>query len=64
MVYEDVEEEFKVDADGNGSWQPVQKQAAPVVKLSVKGDTASKPKKKKAPKAAAAAAAAADNEIF
>lgn len=51
VVYEDIEEEFQVDADGNGSWQPAEKKAAPKVLLNVKGEPGSKPrKKKKAPK--------------
>ena len=50
VVYEDVEEEFQVDAEGNGSWQPVERKAAPVVKLNLKGEPSSKPRKKKAPK--------------
>lgn len=51
VVFEDVEEEFQLDTDGNGSWQPVEKKAAPKVLLNVKGEPGSKPrKKKKAPK--------------
>ena len=50
VVFEDVEEEFQIDAEGNGSWQPVERKAAPVVKLNLKGEPSSKPRKKKAPK--------------
>lgn len=46
-VIEDVEEEFKVDEHGNGSWQPVEKKAAPKVMLNVKGEPGTKPKRKK-----------------
>ena len=53
VVYEDVEEEFQVDVEGNGSWQPVEKKAAPKVLLNEKGEPGSKPRKKKAPKQAA-----------
>ncbi len=49
-IIEDVEEEFKVDEHGNGSWQPVEKKAAPKVLLSVKGEPGTKPKRKKAVK--------------
>lgn len=50
MVIEDVEEEYKVDEYGNGSWQPVEKKAAPKVLLNVKGEPGTKPKRKKAVK--------------
>lgn len=50
MVIEDVEEEYKVDEHGNGSWQPVEKKAAPKVLLNVKGEPGTKPKRKKAVK--------------
>lgn len=50
MLIEDVEEEYKVDEQGNGSWQPVEKKAAPKVLLNVKGDSGTKTKRKKAAK--------------
>ena len=50
MVIEDVEEEYKLDEHGNGSWQPVEKKAAPKVLLNVKVDQGTKPKRKKAVK--------------
>ncbi|DBB13681.1 TPA: hypothetical protein ACH3X3_000700 [Trebouxia sp. C0006] len=49
-VIEDVEEEYKVDEHGNGSWQPVERKAAPKVLLNVKGEPGTKPKRKKAAK--------------
>ena len=49
-IIEDVEEEFRVDEHGNGSWQPVEKKAAPKVLLNVKGEPGVKPKRKKAVK--------------
>ena len=49
MLIEDIEEEYKVDEQGNGSWQPVEKKAAPKVLLNVKGDSG-KTKRKKAAK--------------
>lgn len=50
MVVEDVEEEYKLDEHGNGSWQPVAKKAAPKVLLNVKGEPGTKLKRKKAVK--------------
>ena len=50
-VFEDVEEEYKIDEHGNGSWQPVERQAAPKVLLKV--EPGPKPKRKKAVKKAA-----------
>lgn len=49
-IIEDVEEEYKVDEHGNGSWQPVERKAAPKVLLNVKGEPGTKPKRKKAVK--------------
>ena len=50
-MFEDVEEEYKVDEHGNGSWQPVERQAAPKVLLKV--EPGPKTKRKKAVKKAA-----------
>ena len=50
MVIEDVEEEYKLDEQGNGSWQPVEKKAAPRVLLNVKSEPGTKPKRKKVAK--------------
>lgn len=47
MIIEDIEEEYKIDEHGNGSWQPVEKKAAPKVLLNVKGEPGNKPKRKK-----------------
>ncbi|KAL3148365.1 hypothetical protein ABBQ38_013822 [Trebouxia sp. C0009 RCD-2024] len=47
MIIEDIEEEYKIDEHGNGSWQPVEKKAAPKVLLNVKGEPGTKPKRKK-----------------
>ncbi|DBB04494.1 hypothetical protein WJX77_004536 [Trebouxia sp. C0004] len=51
-IIEDIEEEYKVDEHGNGSWQPVERKAAPKVLLNVKGEPGTKPKRKKAAKKA------------
>ena len=52
MIIEDIEEEYKIDEHGNGSWQPSEKKAAPKVLLNVKGEPGTKPKRKKAVKKA------------